>query len=71
MVIAWDSLLIQVRGFYYALDSRQLLGMALSSVQAFILMLQMLGISYLLCTLGHRLLGFVVWTTNRKFLQKV
>lgn len=49
----WDSLLIQAKGFSYALDGGDLLGMTMSGAQAFILMLQVLGISYLLYASGR------------------
>jgi putative peptide zinc metalloprotease protein len=58
-VAAWDSLLIQARGFSYALDAGDLLGMAASGAQVLILMLQMLGISYLLYALGRWLLKMI------------
>jgi hypothetical protein len=58
-VATWDSLLIQARGFSYALDAWDLLGMAASGAQVLILMLQMLGISYLLYALGRRLLKMI------------
>jgi hypothetical protein len=50
-------LLIQTRGFSFALDHRDLLEMATAGTQAFVLMLQMLRISYLLYALGGRPLG--------------
>ncbi len=43
-----------------ALKSNDLLGMMASITQAFILMLQMLGISYMLYALGRRLLGAIL-----------
>jgi len=46
--VVWDSLLVQAQGFSFALDSGELLGMAASGAQASILMLQVLGTSYLL-----------------------
>lgn len=52
----WDSLLLQAREFSLALGSWDLLGMAASAAQAFILALQALGISYLLYALGRMLL---------------
>ncbi len=57
---AWDSLLILVREFSLALGGRDLVDMALSALQAFILALQMLGISYLLYALG-RMLVTAIW----------
>ncbi len=56
---AWDSLLIQVRGFSLAMEGGDLLGMAASGAQASILALQMIGISYLLYSLGRKLFGAV------------
>jgi putative peptide zinc metalloprotease protein len=56
----WDSLLLQARGFSLALESRDVLGMVTSATQAFILALQILGISYLLYTLG-RMLAAALW----------
>jgi len=58
--VVWDSLLIQARGFSFALDSGDLLGMAASGAQASILMLQVLGTSYLLYSVG-RMLIVVLW----------
>ena len=54
-VTAWDSMLLLAREFSLALDGGDPPGMALSVVQAFILALQMLGISYLLYMLGRAL----------------
>jgi putative peptide zinc metalloprotease protein len=59
-VSAWDSLLILAREFSLALDGGDLVGMALSALQAFILGLQVLGISYLLYALG-RMLVTTLW----------
>jgi hypothetical protein len=56
-------LLIQARGFSLALDGGDLLGMMVSVAQAFILMLQMLGISYLLYALG-RMLVVALWNRS-------
>ena len=56
VAVASDSLLIQARGFSYALNTGDLTGMALSGVQAFVIMLQMLGIFYLLYALGRTLI---------------
>lgn len=50
---------------------RDPVGMAVSSVQAFVLMLQMLGISYLLYSVGRGLLGLVVWVATRNHREKV
>ena len=58
-VAAWDSLLVQVRELSFAMEAGDLLGAASSAAQAFILGLQMLGISYLLYALGRRLLGML------------
>lgn len=54
---AWDSLLGQAAVFSQALDDGYLVGMALSVAQMLILGLQMLGITYLLYSLGRRLVG--------------
>jgi len=54
---AWDSLLGQAAVFSRALDDGYLVGMALSTAQMLILGLQMLGITYLLYSLGRRLVG--------------
>lgn len=54
---AWDSLLAQAAVFSQALDDGYLAGMALSVAQMLILGLQMLGITYLLYSLGRRLVG--------------
>ena len=70
-VAAWDSLLIQARGFSYALDARDLLGMAASGAQVLILMLQMLGISYLLYALGRRLLKMIPRRRGVKLTKKM
>lgn len=59
-MLAWDSLLILAREFSLALDGGDLVGMALSALQAFILALQILGISYLLYALG-RMLVAALW----------
>jgi putative peptide zinc metalloprotease protein len=63
--VIWDSLLLQARGFSYALDEGDLFGMAASGTQAFILMLQTLGILYLLYALGGRLLGGILRRSAR------
>ncbi len=60
VAVASDSLLIQARGFSYALNSGDLSGMVLSGVQAFVIMLQMLGIFYLLYSLG-RTFSVAIW----------
>lgn len=52
---AWRSLLIQTAAFSQALEDRNLVGMALSVAQSLILGLQMVGIVYLLYSLGRRL----------------
>ena len=52
---AWDSLLGQAAVFSRALGDGYLAGMALSVAQMLILGLQMLGIAYLLFSLGRRL----------------
>jgi putative peptide zinc metalloprotease protein len=54
---AWDSLLAQAAVFSQALDNGYLAGMALSVAQMLILGLQMLGITYLLYSVGRRLVG--------------
>lgn len=54
---AWDSLLGQAAVFSQALDDGHVAGMALSVAQMLILGLQMLGITYLLYSLGRRLVG--------------
>ena len=59
-MLAWDSLLILVREFSLALDGGDFVGMTLSALQAFILALQMLGVSYLLYALG-RMLAVALW----------
>lgn len=56
-MLAWDSLLILAREFSLVLDGGDLVGMALSALQAFILALQILGISYLLYALGRMLVA--------------
>jgi len=58
--IAWYSLLNQAAGFSRALDSGDFLGMAASFGQTLILGLQMLGIAYLLYSLGRTLTG-AIW----------
>lgn len=60
VAVASDSLLIQARGFSYALNSGDLLGMVLSGAQAFVVMLQMLGIFCLLYVLGRTLI-VAIW----------
>ena len=57
---AWNSLLAQVAVFSQALDDGYLAGMALSVAQMLILGLQMLGIAYLLFSLGKRIAG-AIW----------
>ena len=52
---AWNSLLGQAAVFSQALDDGYVAGMALSVAQMLILGLQMLGITYLLYSLGRRL----------------
>lgn len=59
-MLAWGSLLILAREFSLALDGGDLVGMALSALQVFILALQILGISYLLYVLG-RMLVTALW----------
>ena len=56
----WDSLLLQARGFSLALEGGNILGIIASAAQASILALQILGISYLLYTLG-RMLVAALW----------
>ena len=60
VTMAWDSLFAQVAVFSRALDDGYLAGMALSVAQMLILGLQMLGIAYLLFSLGRRIAG-AVW----------
>lgn len=67
--VAWDSLLIQVRGFSFAMEDGDLLGMVTSAVQAFILGLQMLGIGYLLYGLGRMVTG-ALWRWTRLTLTR-
>jgi putative peptide zinc metalloprotease protein len=61
---AWNSLLAQVAVFSQALDDGYVAGMALSVAQMLILGLQMLGITYLLYSLGRRLAG-ALWKRIR------
>ena len=58
--VLWDSLLVQARVFFYALDDGDPLGMVRAGAQALILMLQTLGVSYLLYALARRLLGAIL-----------
>jgi len=60
VAVASDSLLIQARGFSVALSIGDLSGMAVSSAQAFVIMLQMLGIFYLLYAPGRTLI-VAIW----------
>ena len=55
LAIAWHSLRLLAGEFSLALDGRDILGMASSGLQAFILSLQVLGILYLLYSLGRTL----------------
>jgi len=57
---AWYSLLNQASGFSQALNDGNLLGMAASAVHALLLGIQMLGIGYLLYSLG-RMLTRAIW----------
>ena len=55
VAVAWYSLTLLAGEFSLALDGRNLVGMATSGLQAFILSLQMMGILYLLYSLGRTL----------------
>lgn len=68
-MIAWDSLLILAKEFSLALDGGDLVGMALSAIQVFILALQMLGSSYLLYALG-RMLVMALWKRLSGFAHR-
>ena len=68
-MLAWDPLLILAKGFSLSLDGGDLVGMALSALQALILALQILGIFYLLYTLG-RMLVAALWKRVGRVCQK-
>ena len=57
---AWHSLFLLARAFSLALDGGDLVGMTLTAIQAFILGLQMLGVSYLLYATG-RMVVLALW----------
>lgn len=64
--IVWDSLNVQAAQFSRALDGGNFVGVALSVAQMLILVLQMLGISYLLYRLGRMVVTMVLRrVTNR------
>jgi putative peptide zinc metalloprotease protein len=60
---AWYSLLLLASAFSLALDGGDLVGMTLSALQAFILGLQMLGVSYLLYATG-RMVVVALWNRS-------
>ena len=64
--IAWHSLTLLAAELSAALDGRNLVGMVSSSLQAFILSLQMLGIVYLLYALGRTLTVVVLRKVRRR-----
>ena len=64
--VAWHSLTLLAGEFSLALGGRDPIGMATSGLQAFILSLQMLGILYLLYTLGRTLAVVVLRRIRRR-----
>ena len=66
MGVAWHSLTLLAGEFSLALDGRNLVGMATAGLQAFILFLQMLGIVYLLYTLGRTITLLVLRRIRRR-----
>ena len=66
MTVAWHSLTLLAAQFSIALDGRNLVGMVSSSLQAFILSLQMLGIVYLLYSLGRTLTVLLLRRISRR-----